>query len=179
MKYLHLDRRMLSAFLAGILLAGCGASGQFSAPAAQTGLGNARSEGLWLPHRPASKRAPFKAFSEDLIGSAVTGCFEGVTSNFTASGTATGPYPGTFTASGDYHVSRGGGAWFAETFTIYSGTLEVSGEIPYGGDPSPPVFACEKFGPITWPYTSNYGSGYAKITIRKRTESFHERLSGL
>lgn len=183
MRNLNLSRCALSVCVAALSLAGCS---QTNSTLRQANVGIPPSgmvrttPHISLPGVAGPERVGLDASAkEDLIGTAVVYCGSGVTESFTASGTATGPYAGAFNASGEYHASRGGGAWFQETFTIYSGTLQVSGEIPMGGFPNPPSFACPKFGPVVFPYTSDYGSGNAKITIRRRKHAFRERLSGL
>ncbi len=59
--------------------------------------------------------------------------------SFTASGTATGPYPGTFTATGYWELDLLVLSAFHESFTITSGTTTVTGTADYTG--SGQVFA--------------------------------------
>lgn len=64
---------------------------------------------------------------------AVVSCrLHGGKTTFTASGTATGPFPGTFTATGTWHhhgTPYKISLHFRESFTIKSGMREISGHI--------------------------------------------------
>ena len=76
---------------------------------------------------------------------------------FTASGTATGPYPGTFTASGHWWSVNDSGSFFIwafeESFTIASLGGSIGGFVnvgaQYSGGPGPriPLLRCTIFGP--------------------------------
>lgn len=90
--------------------------------------------------------------------------------NFTASGTATGPYPGTFTAKGDWEfrpLSFPQSSYFHERFTITSGTISFSGHSTRSWQevgPQAPGMSCASFGPITADnrlryHTNSHGSG--------------------
>ncbi|MGI9147998.1 MAG: hypothetical protein ACR2IK_15835 [Chloroflexota bacterium] len=74
---------------------------------------------------------PATLTGETLIGNSSTGNSGGCpTSSYTVSGTAYGPYPGTFTESGTVTLSRSGTGTigsFAATFTITSGDTIVTG----------------------------------------------------
>lgn len=77
----------------------------------------------------ASAATPLIITGEQLSG---TGTWKPVSGTFNVSGTATGPYPGSFIESGSFGVSvmRGGGgwygpAWFTATFSITSGGVPL------------------------------------------------------
>jgi hypothetical protein len=110
-------------------------------------------------------------------------CYNGPTGAYTtcsfhtiAPGTATGPYPGSFTASGGwtfYSDGPMGPFWtFGEGFTISSGSTQIKGSIYQQNTGFGPPF------PGVYQYTTTDGySGGAKI--RSLWPHFHERLSGL
>jgi hypothetical protein len=56
-----------------------------------------------------------------------------VSGTITASGVATGPYPGTFTEQGSFAQSSSGAISFSATFTIDSGTTIVTGSESQSG----------------------------------------------
>lgn len=76
---------------------------------------------------------------------------------FTASGTATGPYPGTFTASGHFWDVNDSGSFFIwgfeENFFITTSSGSIGGFVnvsaQYSGGPGPriPLMRCLLFGP--------------------------------
>jgi hypothetical protein len=75
---------------------------------------------------------------------------------FTASGTVSGPYPGTFSANGSWiwgppHIPTWG---FGESFTISSGKYTVTGAINGRGAGPPVPAGCYGFGPASMPYTA-------------------------
>lgn len=82
------------------------------------GIGSARS----LPAALA-QGTPHSLVGETftLTGGSASGCVNGGTLTFSVSGTATGPYPGTFTESGTASL-----AGFSATFTIKSLTGKVT-----------------------------------------------------
>jgi hypothetical protein len=105
------------------------------------------------------------------------------TNTFAASGTATGVFPGSFTASGFWRYwhdfSTGTSGWrFDESFTITSGSCQLTGSIP-AGSPAPfPRFRCKRppaFGRATFKYMTSNESGNAKIETIRPTE-FNEAL---
>ena len=84
---------------------------------------------------------------------------------FTASGTATGPYPGTFTAKGDWSfapLEHPVSYYFHERFTITSGTISFSGHSGRSwqevGAPAPGM-TCGSFGPVTSDNRLKYHAG--------------------
>lgn len=90
-----------------------------------------------------------------------------INATFTASGTATGPYPGTFSASGSwYRFFDDYTTWgFQESFTIASGSTNIEGTASTSGSFSSPapVIRCFRFGPagqkVHVTYSSPFGSG--------------------
>ena len=100
---------------------------------------------------------------------------------FKAGGTATGPFPGSFTANGTWSLDGDffPPTWgFQETFAIMSGTNLISGTIgAHGAGFSPPV-SCGSVGPAQFTYVAGSKTGYATVTkIRKGKLS--ETLQGL
>ena len=176
MNRLNLKRRTLYSCIVALMLAGCGAHGQALTPIGQPPLGITNSR---FPALRTLTAHGYVDSSENLTGRAVVTCKGDATTSFTARGKAAGPYSGTFSASGDYHASRNGAAWFEESFTINSGVNQVSGGIAMGGYPNPPVFSCPTFGPVIYVFSSNYGSGMALILIAKQKYAFSEELAGL
>jgi hypothetical protein len=101
---------------------------------------------------------------------------------FTASGTAAGRYPGTFTVTGtwnaffdDFYVWR-----FNESFTITSGRHKISGTASTQGSGSGsqvPWVRCHRFGPAGTRFGITYSvpSGSGRISTRAIEENaFHQ-----
>jgi hypothetical protein len=90
-----------------------------------------------------------------------------VNASFTASGTAAGPYPGTFTASGTWYITFDDDfvLWgFNESFTITSGGKTIPGTAGGYGSTSGsggriPFMHCFRFGPAGRKYGFNYMLG--------------------
>jgi hypothetical protein len=125
----------------------------------------------------------------------------GFNTKFRATGTATGPYPGTFTASGSWGYEAFHGQFsssFQEKFAIRSGSSKIRGTAIYGFghavvmaktramlqrsgvSRATGAFDCKTIGPgFEAFYAINRGgpTGYATIWIRRR--GFHEKLLGL
>jgi hypothetical protein len=86
------------------------------------------------PAPPASAATPVKMTGESLAGAGTWNPLDGT---FKISGTATGPYAGSFVETGQFHlyVIRGGGGWygpatFSATFTITSAaTTPITGTL--------------------------------------------------
>ena len=181
----------LSVCAAAAVLAACGGSTSFPSPTAQTPLGNAitskrvASSSFAIPERIGANSSG----AEVLTGKATLHqChpygFEFFRRFSHAHGKATGPYPGTFTASGQWGVSeliyngREKLFWgFSERFIITSGASKVSGTIE-GMSSDNPFPSCTSFGPQTLQYTSNYGDGNADVQIVEQGD-FSETLDGL
>ncbi len=108
-----------------------------------------------------------------------------VNATFTASGTATGPYPGTFSASGtwdrcfDDFVVWG----FKESFTITSASVTIQGMASTSGSfgPPTPVIRCFRFGPagqkFHMTYSSPLGSGAMSTSRIQDSQTFIQKLS--
>jgi hypothetical protein len=179
----------LSVCAAATVLAGCDGSAQMPNLTAQ------RSYATPLIARPGSSGAEALTGTAEIKchldrrrhghGQVITGGAS--TSDFSvARGKASGPYPGTFTATGRWKIntliisSQFFEIWtFSEDFSITSGASKISGTIKEGiSDEGSPFPTCTSFGPQTSQYTSNYGSGDASIEIIKAGD-FSESLDGL
>lgn len=75
------------------------------------------------------------------------------TNTYDSSGTATGPYPGTYTEQGSVTVKNGRVTAFAASFTIVSGTTTVTGTKTLSGGGSG---VCGLTGTVTWNNTAVY-----------------------
>jgi hypothetical protein len=105
MKTISSAHYVLGICAAAIILAGCGGTTQLPNPVAQTSLGGSGTAfGVASPSFATPQRAgPDFSATELLTGTAKLKCRDdsGIpTTSFRASGKATGPYPGTFTAEG-------------------------------------------------------------------------------
>jgi hypothetical protein len=194
MKTISRGHYALSFCAAAIMFAGCGGVTQFPNPVAQTSLGGdgtgfrVASPGFATPRRVG----PNSSGTEALTGKAKIikpcgairgkgGKRHGSSTSFSAHGNATGPYPGTFTASGSwagYPERTGKVQWvFGETFTITSSPSTISGSIHAFGLYSPP-FSCTAAQDFPASYMSGSVSGYAFINIIQKRD-FSESLDGL
>jgi hypothetical protein len=128
----------------------------------------------------ATPARSFARLSERLIAKHSSGhCHSGPSMlfgrcKFAASGTARGIYPGTFTASGSFSDSEiFEPDFFSESFTITSGTLQITGTIDVMVSgfhvPIPGVYA----------YTSSAGNGNVEIDSVGPHAPFSETLRGL
>ncbi len=170
----------LSVCIVGAMLAGCGGSTQFPNPAAQTPVGNAiTSKRAASPSFTTPRVGSDSSSTERLIGIAKLKCrYESdiPTTSFRASGTATGPYPGTFTAKGGwwFYNSLQGLIWaFHESFTIRSRTSTVSGTFFPGTEGGGRTPWCRRF-VNSVPYTSGSKTGNARVNIQR--SDFREDL---
>jgi hypothetical protein len=148
----------LSVCTAAAVLTACGGSTQLPNPTGKTPVGYAitskrvASPSFATPERTSADSSG----SEVLTGKAkiIKPCHtirgqhgkrQGSSTSFSAHGNATGPYPGTFTASGSwasYPERTGHLEWdFGETFTITSSSSTISGSILTFGLYGPP-FSC-------------------------------------
>jgi len=85
---------------------------------------------LALAVSPASASAVSTLTGEQLSASAgpvQVGCQRGGPYSYTASGTANGPYPGTFTETGSGTSAGNGPATLSASFTIHSGDFLITG----------------------------------------------------
>jgi hypothetical protein len=73
---------------------------------------------------------------------------------FQASGSATGPFPGTFTVTGEWHPNNGGSTIISQSFVITSGNGTISGTILGLSH----LFTCGRF-PDSHYYAMTYSSG--------------------
>jgi hypothetical protein len=173
------------------MLGGCGGSPQLPNPTAQTPLVSARTlDRAASLNYVGSKRVGSNSSTTEVLSAknvnfgGMNGC--GPPTNVGGSfkvkkgkRTASGPYPGTFTAQGSFgvdpHHQR---SWsFSESFAIKSGTSTITGTISGGGQRGRPV-GCHTFGPARLQYMSNHGSGVALIKIIQKGK-FREMLDGL
>lgn len=176
------------------MLAGCGGSTQLPNPTAQTPVGNAiTSKRVASPSFATPERmGADSSGTEVLTGKAKLikpcrtirgkhGKNQGSSTSFSAHGNATGPYPGTFTASGSWTISFNSvhqPFWtFAETFTITTGSSMISGTMNKIGFSYLP-FSCTVVENLAVPYTSGSVSGNALINIIQK-QDFSETLKRL
>jgi hypothetical protein len=90
----------------------------------------------------------------------------------TVPGTAKGPYPGTFTARGNWSSGEHIGHSFIELFTISSGSSQVTGSISFH------TFSGQG-GPVgTYQYQSSVANGTARVEVIRRKD-FRETFSGM
>jgi hypothetical protein len=192
MKLRYVTQNPLSVCVAITILAGCSGSAQLPNPIAQAPLGNGRiaDDAAFLKAAAPARSDLFSTGSELLTG--VNFRFhpkcphEGPeprswSETFSASGTATGPYPGTFTGQGSWeavaHLPQFEFWSFDESFTITSGTSQVSGTISAYASAYPGPDSCTGFGPAVLQYTTKSVQGNANVKVTKY--HFGETLDGL
>jgi len=152
---------VLSSCAAAASLAGCGGSqslvgsagamGVSTASAAQRGsLGSSETESLY------TRRVRAKCFESS----------GGCNCLFRASGTASGPVPGTFTARGDWNATRNSSWKFWETFSITSNSTVVTGTISGQGAHPQMKGGCITFGPHIMTYSSGGHSNNVRVRFR-------------
>jgi hypothetical protein len=172
------------------ILSGCGGgsgAAPLPIPAVQTHLNNPGSvDGAASPNDAASEQLASKAANREVLAGKAKLKFGKEGTTFTARGTATGSYPGTFTASGSWESgeSNGGHAqwiccpwWiFSEAFTITSGSSSISGRITgMGMDDG---LLGNVVSNLELPYSTSIGNGNAYIK-RIKQGRFHQTLFGL
>ncbi len=171
----------LSVCIAAAMLAGCGGSTQPSFPNGMEQ--NATRVALNSVTLPSSASEVLTA--TDVTVSSYCPTTEGA--SFSASGTATGPYPGTFTASGYWNSGEGLHHFFwdfRESIKIVSNTLAIHVHIHrVRGSGRPARFiSCDIFGgighPIAMKYKSKYATGIAEIEIIQQGD-LNETVDGL
>lgn len=171
-------RCALGLCAAAAILGGCSGAGQIPSPTAQTPISNTSTTAFRVasPSYATPQRVvPSSSGDEVLQGKLHTHCkyHAGLftTCNFhtTQPGKATGPYPGTFTAEGSYEDSFLVGDSFGESFTLISGSSEITGSISCGG----PFGGCPPNS-----YMSSIGNGAAEIT-KLTNRHLSETLDGL
>lgn len=143
----------LRGWAAVALLAGCGNPAGILNPGAQTPLSNAHIVGPAVEDYAAPRGMGFDSKTAERLTAPYVyeSCmyhYQGTDSwyscTYSTNGTATGPYPGTFTASGTFGGGKSGRvvSWFlSELFTITSGTSTAEGKINADGgqSESPPI----------------------------------------
>lgn len=169
MKMIARKEYALSVCAAAAILGGCGSSAQFLNPTEQTPVDDAVATQFASSSLEAVERVDPDRNSEILRDLKVRGhCHNGGNQHYekcffhtTVPGTATGPYPGTFTARGGFsdEPGIGSGHWgFGESFAITSGAYKIKGTIYAGGVGPGPRF------PGVYQYTTTVGySGNVKI----------------
>jgi len=109
----------------------------------------------------------FKAYKVQVVHIICAGTNDAF-AKFTATGKASGPFPGQFTASGVWQRStlfRSNSWSLNESFTITSGANTIVGSITGSGSTPPNRITCRQFGATSdLQYTSNDGSGAASTT---------------
>lgn len=158
---LGFSRSALISSVAAAMLAGCagsqpsiggpGAMPQSSAIATQPGPGaSSTTEFLYTRH----------------VKSTCYGSSYGCNCVFHTSGKASGPFPGTFTARGNWNDTRNEPWEFSETFSIKSRGKVISGTISGQGAHPQMEGGCVTFGPHIMTYS--VGSQNGKVRVRFR-----------
>ena len=212
MKKLSRAHYALSVCGTVIMLAGCGEALQSPSPTAQMPFSKGGARDTFgsiigaAPQRLGPDSSANEGFSAPKARIRCHPYFYnpsdfGFNTKFRATGTAAGPYPGTFTASGSWNYEVFHGQFssnFQEKFAIRSGSSEIRGTATAGvGDAgvmaktramlqrfgvsrATAAFDCQTIGPgYDAFYAINKGgpTGYATIWIRRR--GFHEKLLDL
>lgn len=178
MRRWSLSHYAISCCVTAALLAGCGGSFKpIGTPGtAQGNIGGGAPQ--WpAAARPAVHRNELLDARHVKIHGHCRFSPEARVSKFRTRGTASGPYPGTFSANGSYTQHSSGGWSFEEFFTIHVGSSEISGSIGQGGSGEGP-FSCKSFGGAVFTYTTQSRSGKVKIVEIDRS-GFREILKGL
>lgn len=170
----------LGVCAAAAMLAACGGSGQLPIHTAQTSLGGsgigANSSGTELLTGKAELIKPCHTIRGK------HGKNQGSSTNFRAHGNATGPYPGTFTASGEWTIYQNSvhqHQWvFSEYFAITSASSTISGTINGLGVNGSLPFSCTAVKNLALPYKSGSVSGTAVIKVIQKRD-FREKFDKL
>lgn len=157
----------LSVCAAAAMLVDCGGPSQFANSDVQAPVSARLTEPPGSPRielLTGASKGHCKRSHSGLFGSC----------DFKASGTATGPYPGTFTAHGAYYFCEVYCMWtFEQSFTITSGTAKISGSTSViRGGLSPPF-------PAFYPYTGSLGDGRIKIDAVGPYAPFRKKVHAL
>lgn len=177
MKTISRSHYALNICVGAAILAGCGGSAQFPNPIALGPVANSNAaDRLPSPSKVVPERVGSDSSStERLTGTAklIKPCHSlhgkdrgGWGTHFSASGVATGPNPGTFTATGTW---TGGGLpqpqWsFSESFSVTSGSQTINGTIlafDFGFAP----FSCTAVKKDSFSYSTPMVGGNAKVNI--------------
>jgi hypothetical protein len=182
MNSLSLSRCALSVCVAGMLLAGCGGSQGLIGRSATGQPATAKQLGYKLTATDLSSSEVLTASHVRIeTGCTVGGGIDTYYAHFRAQGNATGPFAGIFTAKGgwEYVASLGGSGYiFHESFTITSGSSQISGRI-HSNKPFTVTCPPRTFGPSTMHYKTNNGhTGKVRVKIIKRND-FSETLYSL
>lgn len=168
----------LSAAVA--ILGGCSASTQSLNPVGQAPLGISRALDQHASPRVDSERVEPNAKRLEMFsgGKIHIRCNHHANSptdckfRTIVPGTAAGPYPGTFTAWGQWISGLNVGHSFVEDFTISSGSTQVTGSIAFHS------FSGEGGPEGTYQYESSVGDGTAQVqAIAKK--NLQETFSGM
>lgn len=161
--------------LAALLVTGCAGPSTNST----NSLGGVAPQVATDVHSSHPLSSPFSG--ESLTGTrrhVRVGCHDtnkGFTARFTASGVASGPYPGTFTAHGHLQYRNGysEGFDFGESFTISSGKRTFSGRLSGSGEY---IVRCPEIslGNLTFEIEGHNwtGNSTAEISKESLSESF-------
>ena len=140
----------LSVCATAAILAGCGGPSQLPNPDVQAPLNGRRTiDVIASASRTAREDSRLDSSRIELLTAEAKGHCKRSHSglfgscDFKATGTATGPYPGTFTASGSYYFCEVYCMWtFGESFAITSGITKISGTISEFGKGFSPTLPC-------------------------------------
>jgi hypothetical protein len=148
--------------------------------------GTPSNPGPFSSTQQAENSLPAASFGEVLKASGIAVkkgvCIPGQSGNatFTAKGTASGPYKGTFTVSGQWSFVKisGQSLWtFAETFKI-TGAHPADGTVTGNGTDN--TAACKTFGPVSsltvLQYHLGSASGAATTNLLKKGGNLLQRL---
>ena len=138
MKDSHLSRHVLCVCVVAISLTACGGS--------QIGTSQTREQALPFVVRTNATSLHGESFSSDNGADKCITTPAGPYADFKATGKASGPFPGTFRASGKVmHMEIGSNRnyYFNESFEIKSGSQTISGTAHREGKPGKWIsFAC-------------------------------------
>jgi hypothetical protein len=155
----------ITCILTGALLVGCASTE--SVPGVALGASQTNPFG-------SANLGPAHKIGNEILNSyhVTTSCTDGNhRAGFSINGTAIGPYPGTFNASGYFIINNYGRMlWFQETFAITSGANTVSGSITWDGLKRP-IAGCQAGRGISL----GAGKGFdytATITQGTKTKTF-------
>ncbi|HTA54075.1 MAG TPA: hypothetical protein VK755_04975 [Candidatus Acidoferrales bacterium] len=161
MKSLDLGRYALSTCVAAALLSGCGGSPPpISAPGAMGKYAASANQ----PDSVASSTTEFlytRRVKETCFGNNY-----GCNCVFHTSGKASGPFSGTFTASGNWNATSNEPWKFSENFSIKSTGKVISGTVSGQGAHPQMEGGCVSFGPHIMTYS--VGSHNGKVRVRFR-----------
>lgn len=151
--------------MAAMLLTGCGGAGSLT-----QALPASQEETLSLPTSGAGTVPSVDFRGEHFSGrtkhvKCSSWSYGNHGARFSASGDATGPLPGAFTASGGWvwNVHRGGVVLIYEKFRLISGSQAIHGTI--GPTGTQHFGTCRKFRSSRLPYQSGHAKGHASLHV--------------